>query len=496
MDDWEAFRAAHKGAEPTTLRIRAGRVSEGELLTALSRRGFDLAPIPSVEGFHRVENAPYSVAQTPEHWLGLFHVQQAVMGLPTLALTPRSGERILDLCAAPGGKTAHMAELMSDRGPLVAVDPQEKRLRALLSNLYRLAHPNVLVIAGDGRTLPDTARFDRILVDAPCSAEGNYRRRRGRMVSRKRGFVDHITSLQEALLRRAVHLARPGGVIVYSTCTYAPEENEAVVDRVLRDEPVESEEIPLEAPHASGIMEWNGTRFHRDVSRAWRVYPHHLDSGGLFMLRLRKLGPSTPDDGSGWSPVPAAFPGEDRQAATKRIEVALSGLRSRLGLPDKLLTELGWMARKENIWAHTAERWPVESWAEASTGGANGGAGERRGREGWRVVTVGLRALRRGPGKWETPTNHFLGRWGKHLAPERQVALHRSELRTLLEGTALPAEGRPAGPVALLWEGRVIGRGIVGRTGLTHQIARAYADRLRAILDHEQGDEHHGDEPA
>ncbi len=479
MRDWGAFSDAHRRPEPTALRIRSGRIDPGELLSRLRERGFHLGPVPEVSGYYRVRAGPSSVAQTPEHWLGLFHVQQAVMGLPSLALAPQPGERVLDLCAAPGGKTAHLAELMSDQGPLVALDPKEKRLRALLGNLYRLAHPNVLVIAGDGRTLPDTARFDRVLVDAPCSAEGNYRRRNGRIVPRKSSFVAHITALQETLLRRAIRLTRPGGTIVYSTCTYAPEENEGVLHRVLQDAPVRTEPIRLEAPHARGITEWKAQRFHPGVTHAWRVYPHHLDSGGLFMARLHRLEDVDEEEsegGAGWSPVPAAFPGEDPTAALTRIDEALAQLRSRFGMSPEILDELGWMVRKENIWVHTAKRWPVASWNDAAGGGKPDAPKD------WRVVALGLRGLRRGPGNWETPTNHFLARWGLHLSQERRISLRAEELGALLNGSTLPAEGRPPGPVALVWEGRVIGRGIVGRKGLTHQIAGAYVERLRAIL--------------
>jgi len=505
IPDWEAFSATIGTPEPTSFRVRTGTIPADRLLGALEARGFRCAPVDGIPDFFRVDQGPGSVAQTVEHWLGLLHVQQSVMGLPALALDPRPGERILDLCAAPGGKTVHLAELMEDRGPLVAVDPKEKRIRGLLANVYRLGHPNVLVIAADGRRLPTVARFDRVLVDAPCSAEGTLRKQRGRLMERDEGFVTYVTSLQEALLRRAVALTRPGGLIVYSTCTFAPEENEAIVDRVLRDSPVRLETIPLTAPHAPGLDTWKDRPFHPDMPKAWRVYPHHLDSGGLFMARLRRLpeeGEGTeggrpdaegpPDDGigavdsgsdeggtggragevEGWSPIPLAFPGHPAEDAEERIRSARMELETRFGIPRDVLDGLGWMVRTENMWVHTAGSWPVPGWQDAP-----GEDGSR-----WRVVSLGLRALRRTVDGRETPSNSFLSRWGHHLDPERRLELSDEELLRLL-GSGEPLPGPfPRGPVALVREGRVLGRGMVGRHGLVSEIPRATASRLRVVL--------------
>jgi hypothetical protein len=303
---------------------------------------------------------------------------------------------------------------MEDRGCLVAVDPKEKRLRGLMANVFRLGHTNVLVVAADGRELPGGAAFDRVLVDAPCSAEGNFRRTGGRLPKRDGKFVRYVTALQEALLRRAIELVRPGGTVVYSTCTWAPEENEAVVARVLADMPVALEPIPLELPHAPGIEAWNGREYAAELRHAWRLYPQHLDSGGAFVARLRKAegsgegnwgreGREGGEGGEAWGPVPEAFPGEDPSAARERIEVATALLRDRFGVDPDALAALGWMARGDNLWAETAGEWPVEGW---------------RAHGGWRVVSHGLRAFRQaGPGA-RAPV-HELPRALRRRAPFR-----------------------------------------------------------------------------
>ena len=478
VEDWDDFWAANHAPEPVTLRVRTGLIDPLELADRLSGRGFRLRSIGGLDGYSQVVGGHGSVAQTPEHWLGLFHIQQAVMGLPSLALSPKPGETVLDLCAAPGGKTAHLSELMAEEGPLVAVELKEKRIRGLLGNLYRLGYSNVIVIAADGRRLPSGPLFDRVLVDAPCSGEGNYRRQGGNFASKSRGFTRYVGGLQEALLRRAIRLTRPGGMIVYSTCTYAPEENEEVLDRVLRDSPVTMEPIDLPIPHASGVVEWSGRRLDPDVALAWRVYPHHIDSGGLFMARLRRHGSDLPrlqlDGGpstlpAGWTPIPLAFPGEDGKRAEARIANAKTELERRFSISRSTLDGLGWMVRGKHIWAQTAATWPAAKWNEA-------------GDPGWRVVSVGLRALRGGHGTLETPSSHFMTRWSGELGLERQVAVDTDQLRRLLEGQTLTGGAAPRGPVAIVWKGMVLGRGMVGALGLRHELGRAGGERLLALL--------------
>jgi NOL1/NOP2/sun family putative RNA methylase len=483
IPDFEAFMAANRAPEPINVRVRTGRISPASLTQRLAAQGFVLEPVPGLPALRKVISGPHSVAQTLEHWLGLFQIQQTVMAVPTLALGARPGERILDLCAAPGGKTTHIAECMDDQGCLVAIDPKEKRLRGLMANVFRMGHTNVLVVAADGRELPKQPLFDRVLVDAPCSAEGNFRRTGGRLPRRDGTFVRYVTALQEDLLRRAIALTAPGGTIVYSTCTWAPEENEGILTRVLADAPVVMEPIPLDLPHAPGLLEWNGREFAPEVEMAWRLYPHHLDSGGAFVARLRRLeDPSTRaarmasgEEGfAGWSPIPQVFPGEDLAAAQERIQAATADLRERFGVTEEALGELGWMVRNENVWVQTAHEWPVEAWKPHG---------------GWRVVSLGLRAFRQaGPGR-EHPASSFLTHLGA-LFSEGVWEPDALQLERMLAGEILPhsdlserdAMRLTPGAVGVRWQGQILGRAMVGRPGIDLQIPKAQGARLRALL--------------
>ena len=253
ISDWDAFRKSAANPEPTVFRVCRRRINPQELADRLTEQGFRLRKKSGLPGFYEVEEGPRPISLTLEHWLGLFYVQQASTGIAASVLDPQPGERVLDLCAAPGGKTTHVADLMQDQGGLVAAELSENRIRGLLGNLYRLGISNVLVASGDGREAPEAALFDRVLVDAPCSGEGTLRRRSGRAPRQSSSFLGYVTKVQRRLLEKAIRVTRPGGTILYVTCTFAPEENEAVINDILRGQPVEIDPISLQIPFAHGL---------------------------------------------------------------------------------------------------------------------------------------------------------------------------------------------------------------------------------------------------
>lgn len=454
--------------EPTVFRVRSARIDEAELVARLERQGFRVRPLSSLPSFFVVEDGPRPLSHTLEHWSGLLYVQQASTGLAAPALGARPGERVLDLCSSPGGKATHLAEIIGPRGSLVACEIDERRMRGLLGNFYRLCVPNVLVVAGDGRTFPEGALFDRVLVDAPCSGEGTLRRRAGEVPNQSSAFRAFVTGSQRALLEKAVRLTRPGGTVLYVTCTFAPEENEAVVSRVLERAPVEMEPLELAVPHAPGLTAFEGKVYDPRLELAARIYPHHLDSGGLFLAKLRRLEGDAPRrDGTGWSSIPHAFPGDDRDAgeAHRLVTDSVEEVLRRNAIPSDALEGAGWMVRGDTVWMHTCGEWPLEAWK------ANG----------WRAVSVGLRAIEIDTRGRPRATNDLL-RYASD-AVGSAVELGDGPLLDLLRGATLPLpEGTPAGPIALRYAGEVVGRGLTTRGGLVSHIPKAHARELaRAI---------------
>lgn len=206
-----------------------------------------------------------------------------------VVLDPRPEERVVDLCAAPGSKTTQMASMMENRGLLVANDPANSRIASLRSNCERAGAINVVVTRHDGRRFPST-KFDRVLVDAPCTGQGMARKDITVLDrwSLKRSLG--LQRLQRSLLRRGTELVKPGGTVVYSTCTFAPEENEAVVSWVADRAPqISLEEVSVPGLQGSpGLAEWGGSDFGDEMEKCARYYPHQNDTGGFFVAKLIK----------------------------------------------------------------------------------------------------------------------------------------------------------------------------------------------------------------
>ena len=286
IDDWDAFRAATERPMPTVVRTHTERLSPAELRVRLEKRGIACESIPWAEPFFRVDRP---VGRTMEHWLGMLYIQELVQAVPVLVLDPRPHEIILDLCAAPGGKTTHIAAMMQSSGTLIANEPNGRRQQGLLANLNRLGAINVAITEYDGESFPMSVPFDRILVDAPCSAEGTLRKERSLRLGAAPSAIRRLAALQRRLIVRAYDLLRPGGVLVYSTCTFAPEENEQTVSHLLSERP-DARLVPIVLPFlaARGLTAWDDVSFPPELAGCARIYPHHLDSGGGFVARIER----------------------------------------------------------------------------------------------------------------------------------------------------------------------------------------------------------------
>jgi len=457
IPDWEAFSRALLRPEPRTFRVRrTDAVSADELRERLEAQGFGLTPSPHLPGVFRVDREPFPLSETLEHWLGLLYIQQAATALAPPLLAPRPGEGLLDLCAAPGGKSAHLADLMGDRGLIVAVDSSEPRLRALSGNLSRLTLSSVVAVKSRGESIPTGAGFHRVLVDVPCSGEGRSRRGDLPRVASP-GDLKRLPRLQEALLRKAVEVTVPGGRILYVTCTLAPEENEAVVDRVLRDGPVSLVPLAPDVPHAPGLTRFQDLHFLPELAGACRIHPHHLDSGGLFLALLeREGGPPVEEalDLPGWTPLDPSPP--EVLAPWARNSPALQGR--------------GWVERGEMVRMLGLPAWPLEEWLREMPG--------------LPVIHTGLRAVSREKRGGPRPSVDLL-RWIGADAPPGafpSLSLSREEWLGLLSGRELRRRDAPDGAVALVLDGQVLGRGRLRKGRVLAELSPPRADWLRQVL--------------
>ena len=291
VDDWSAFEDAMRRPLAPCIWANPARIGADGLAQLLTEEGIACRPLEGAPGGLRLEEG----FRSGRRWwfaVGLAHAQEAVSQLPVGLLDLRPGQRVLDLCAAPGGKTAQIAFALGNRGTLLANDISTDRIKALQGNLDRLGIVNVTTTCRDGASWPaEAGQFDRILLDAPCSSDGTLRRnlelvgRLGREQSLRQ------SARQRALLRKAAQLCRPGGRIVYSTCSLAPEENELVVRDALREQDGRLRLVPAAVPGmraAPGITRWLGEDLGDELAACIRIWPHHIDTGGFFMAVLEK----------------------------------------------------------------------------------------------------------------------------------------------------------------------------------------------------------------
>ncbi|TKX67692.1 RsmB/NOP family class I SAM-dependent RNA methyltransferase [Halorubrum sp. GN11GM_10-3_MGM] len=299
VDDVDAFRAACDRPLPSVVRTNGIAATPARVREAFDEGGVAYDPVDWHDGLFRLpEGNPGGNWPYVHGWT---HGQEEVSVLPTLALAPRPGERVWDACAAPGSKTTQIADAMDDEGTVVANDNNLGRLSALRHNAERLGITNAIVTNQDARNFSTKPlafdEFDRALVDAPCSCEGTCRKNPDVLDQWTLDHVHAVAGIQKGVLARAVQATRPGGVVVYSTCTFAPEENEAVLDHVLANEDCELVEFDLPLDTDPGVTEWEGETYDESVTRAKRIYPHRNDTGGFFCAKLRVGGAASDETG-------------------------------------------------------------------------------------------------------------------------------------------------------------------------------------------------------
>ncbi|EMA50559.1 RsmB/NOP family class I SAM-dependent RNA methyltransferase [Halococcus thailandensis] len=288
VDDFRAFRAACERPLPSVVRVNEIKATPERAMDALDDEGVAYEPVEWHPGLLRLDST--SPGRTWGAYHGWLHGQEEVSTLPALVCDPQPDERVWAACAAPGGKATQLAALADDEGTIVANDRSLGRLSALRFNAERLGVTSMAVTNRDARNYSlkpfEFDEFDCALVDAPCSCEGTIRKNPDALDEWSLEYIDSIAATQESILRRAVQATRSGGSVVYSTCTFAPEENEAVLDSVLSAEDCRLVEFSCALETRPGVTEWQGEAFDRSVRKAKRIYPHLNDTGGFFCAKV------------------------------------------------------------------------------------------------------------------------------------------------------------------------------------------------------------------
>jgi 16S rRNA (cytosine1407-C5)-methyltransferase len=285
---------------------------------------------------------------------GFYYLQALTSMLPPIILNPTERDRVLDLCSAPGSKTTQLAEMMQNKGILVVNELELERIKALAFNLDKMNFLNCGIVNQRGEILSKyyDSYFDKILVDAPCSGLGIIQKKSevNNWWSIER--VNNLTEIQNKLLISAIKMLKVGGELVYSTCTLTPEENEMIIDRILKKYPVNIEQVYIPLKHHKGITKYNNVNFDDRLTNAIRIFPWEVDSDGFFLIKLKKTGETKSNEQVKWKKHYAMT----IHSNTERILAEkLNRLSEELGIEKNVFSNYKFLLKRNDIYFSSPE---------------------------------------------------------------------------------------------------------------------------------------------
>ncbi len=441
------------GTEPKKY-IRVNRLkSSPEMLKTLLNENYNISTeiVPGVpDALLIIEDENGLLGKTIEHICGLYYIQSLSSMLPPLVLDPAENDIVLDLCAAPGSKTTELGELMNNRGTLISNEIQNDRLRMLVYNIERMNLVNTGVVHSKGELLSKVYadNFDKVLVDAPCSGLGIVQKKGevGDWWSKKR--AEGLGELQLRLLIAAVKMTRPGGEIVYSTCTLTVEENEMVLDTVLRKYPVEVIDIDLPFEAEDGIISYNDITLNPTLKKAKRILPWQSGSEGFFIIKLRKTGETEPPEQVPPRQRDIRFIGPKSKDIAKKLEK----LSSIFGIEMNIFENYRYYFRKNDIFFITAD-WEDE----------NPGLFERIG------IKLGT-VDRNNEIVLHTNASQVLG---DSITKSIYQLENQDELKVYLEGGTIKKDTGSYGQYVIKYNDLLLGTAIISKAGIKSRFPRS-----------------------
>ncbi|MBQ3513708.1 MAG: RsmB/NOP family class I SAM-dependent RNA methyltransferase [Lachnospiraceae bacterium] len=267
------------------LRVNTSKISVEDFLKISP---FSLTPVPWTKNgfYYDKEEKP---AKHPYYFAGLYYIQEPSAMTPASLMPVEPGDKVLDICAAPGGKSTELAAKLNGTGLLVSNDISNSRAKALLKNLEMFGIANSIIVSEPPNKLAERFHgyFDKILIDAPCSGEGMFRKSNSMITAWEKNGVDLFVGLQRSILKEVVTMLKPGGMILYSTCTFSPEENEQAIEYLLELNPdMEIIELPKEWGFADGNPDW-GLEQRESLRNTIRIWPHKVQGEGHFVALLK-----------------------------------------------------------------------------------------------------------------------------------------------------------------------------------------------------------------
>ncbi len=344
------FFAACTSPLRPALRVNSLKTTTSLFQKLAATHGWQLDPISwSPLGFQL--SSEQTVTKSLEFFCGLAYLQEAASQIPPLVLDPQPGDWVLDMAAAPGSKTTQMAAMMKNQGLLLANDKDIKRISSLVFNLEKYGVTHSLISTVDANELGNrlTETFDKVLLDAPCSAEGAARKDTDYFKQWQPQKILTIANVQRSLLLSALKCCKVGGTIVYSTCTLAPEENEANVNWLLQNygDSVKLADIDLSLPFSPGITQWQAQTFAASLTKTVRILPHQAEVEAFFVAKLVKTAALPGKDLT--TPKPSLNPFEKYVRPKDRSHI-LALVQDRFGIDAATFAGFELTQIKESTW--------------------------------------------------------------------------------------------------------------------------------------------------
>ncbi|MBS3101863.1 NOL1/NOP2/sun family putative RNA methylase [Candidatus Woesearchaeota archaeon] len=291
LTNWEEFKKYSLSFLRRSIRVNTIKISIENLKKRLDEN-WNLEPVPwCKEGFwiEHKEKERRDIGNLIEHSLGYFYAQEAASMIPPLVLGPKEDEVVLDMAASPGSKTTQIAALMGNKGFLIANDYTTERMKPLSINLQRCGVSNAIITLMQGQWFKEML-FDKILLDAPCSGTGTIRKSLKTLRIWNPVMVKRLAGTQRQLIDTAFKNLKQGGILVYSTCSLEPEENEGVIDFLLNKyenaelEPIKLSNIKKSEP----ILNFENKKYNDEIKKCLRIWPQDNDTEGFFVAKIRK----------------------------------------------------------------------------------------------------------------------------------------------------------------------------------------------------------------
>ncbi len=273
-----------------SIRINTLKISISEIKKRIEKKGNELEPIEWIPyGFNIVKES-FNLGSSHEFLQGYYYLQNIASMLSAIILDPKPNDTVIDMCAAPGSKATHLAQLMENEGTLILIDKNKNRIPALEINLRRMGIINSIVLNMDAIYLSNlNTKGDKILLDAPCTGEGLIRQDKSRKKSKKMRDLEKMAVIQKKLLKAGLKGLKTGGKMLYCTCSIAPEENELVVNHVLNDLNNCSIVKISRDYGVKGLTEVFGINLLDDLKFSQRLYPHIHDTIGFYFCLIKKV---------------------------------------------------------------------------------------------------------------------------------------------------------------------------------------------------------------